>query len=126
MLELGPWIRSAWRKWWYGKKERDIQETLAARWHRQYFLVPLQVSNDVQLTVHADWDDVEHFIETTVHSFAGHGPDDTLLVFKHHPMERGYKDYTASIGRLSKRGRDCPASPLHPRPAPADTVEARP
>ncbi|MBT8421375.1 MAG: capsular biosynthesis protein [Gammaproteobacteria bacterium] len=102
MRELLPWIRSAWRKLWFRWKERDIQERLTTRWNQRYFLVPLQVFNDVQVTVHADWESIEHFIETTLYSFAAHAPDDTLLVFKHHPMERGYRDYTALIGRLSE------------------------
>nr|VFJ69337.1 MAG: capsular polysaccharide export protein [Candidatus Kentron sp. DK]VFJ69416.1 MAG: capsular polysaccharide export protein [Candidatus Kentron sp. DK] len=101
ITEILPWIRSAWRKLWYRRRERGIQEALASRWSGQYFLVPLQVFNDYQLTMHADWDSMEHFIETTLRSFAEHAPDDTLLVFKHHPLERGYRDYTALIGRLS-------------------------
>jgi capsular polysaccharide export protein len=52
--------------------------------------------------VHADFEGIEHFIEDTLHSFAKHGPGDALLIFKHHPMCRGYKDYTALIKRFAQ------------------------
>jgi capsular polysaccharide export protein len=45
---------------------------------------------------------VEQFIESTVRSFALHAPADTLLVFKHHPMDRGYKDYSRLISDLAR------------------------
>jgi len=36
-------------------------------------------------------------------SFARHAPDDTMLVFKHHPMDRGYADYNRLIRSESAR-----------------------
>ena len=102
LLEALPWVRSVWRKQWYRLAEKGEQEKLTTQWRNRFFLVPLQVFNDAQLTEHADFSGVEHFIETTLHSFAKHAPDDTLLVFKHHPMDRGYTDYSAWVGRLAK------------------------
>ncbi|MDD1649169.1 MAG: capsular biosynthesis protein [Methylococcaceae bacterium] len=102
VLEALPWVRSVWRKQWYRWTERDAQEALTTRLSRRYFLVPLQVFNDAQIKIHADFGGVEHFIETTLHSFARHAPEDTFLVFKHHPMDRGYRDYTALIARVAK------------------------
>ncbi|MCD6078145.1 MAG: putative Capsule polysaccharide export protein kpsS, partial [Ramlibacter sp.] len=61
----------------------------------------LQVFNDAQIRVHAPFPGVEDFIETTVRSFAARAPDDTLLVFKHHPMDRGYRDYSRLIRKLA-------------------------
>ena len=63
--------------------------------------MPLQVFNDAQIRVHAPFAGVEDFIETTVRSFAARAPDDTLLVFKHHPMDRGYRDYSRLIRKLA-------------------------
>lgn len=102
ILEALPWIRSVWRKQWYRWVERGAQEQLTSGLSHQYFLAPLQVFNDAQITVHTDLESVEHFIEATLRSFAQHAPSDTLLVFKHHPMDRGYKDYTALIKRLAR------------------------
>lgn len=102
ILEALPWVRSVWRKQWYRWMERAIQKELTTHLSQHYFLVPLQVFNDAQIRIHADFGGVEHFIETTLQSFARHAPEDTSLVFKHHPMDRGYRDYTALIARLAK------------------------
>ena len=97
-LEALPWIRSAWRKHWFKWKERGLQDRLTTDFSRSFYLAPLQVFNDAQVTVHADGlDGVEHFIERALQSFARHAPQDTLLVFKHHPMDRGYRDYTRLV-----------------------------
>ena len=103
VLEALPWIRSVWRKQWYRWLERGAQELLLKAPTSAFFLVPLQVFNDAQITQHAHYDDVEHFIETTLESFAQHAPTDTLLVFKHHPMDRGYRDYSKLINRLGRQ-----------------------
>lgn len=96
--EALPWIRSVWRKQWFKWKERGLQDRLTTDFSRSFYLAPLQVYNDAQVTVHADGlDGVEHFIERTLQSFARHAPQETLLVFKHHPMDRGYRDYTRLI-----------------------------
>lgn len=104
-LEAVPWIRSAWRKHWYRWKERGLQERLITALSHRYFLAPLQVFNDAQVTVHAELGDVEQFIDTTIASFARNAPAETVLVFKHHPMDRGYRDYTALIRDCSRRAQ---------------------
>jgi len=101
IIESLPWLRSVWRKQWYGYKERGIQEQLTGELSDRYFLVPLQVFNDAQIRVHAPFERIESFIEGTIRSFAAHAPDDTLLIFKHHPMDRGYRDYAALIRRVA-------------------------
>ena len=102
-LEGLPWLRSVWRKQWYQWVERDVQEQLTGADRVPFFLVPLQVYNDAQITNHSDFEAVEHFIEDTMQSFAQHAPTDAWLVFKHHPMDRGYKDYAALIKRLTQQ-----------------------
>lgn len=103
LREGWPWLRSIWRKQWYRLKERGLQEALTGRYSQRYFLLPLQVFNDAQIRVHAEMDSLEQFIETAMESFARHAPDDTLLVIKHHPMDRGYRDYTDFIRRFAER-----------------------
>jgi capsular polysaccharide export protein len=101
ILEGLPWIRSAWRKYWYRWKERGMEQALTGRWSGRYFLVPLQVFNDAQVTIHASIGSIEHFIERVLRSFAAHAPGDTMLVFKHHPMDRGYRDYAPLIRKVA-------------------------
>jgi capsular polysaccharide export protein len=104
-LSLGealPWMRSAWRKLKYRVKERGIQAELAGVFSKKYFLVPLQVHNDAQVKIHSDFDEVKRFIDVALASFAAHAPAGTLLVFKHHPMDRGYRDHTRLLRLLSE------------------------
>jgi capsular polysaccharide export protein len=102
LLEAPPWWLSAGRKLWYRWTERGVQTQLTTQWKKRFFLVPLQVFNDSQLTEHADFSGVEHFIEITLCSFAHHAPANTLLVFKHHPMDRGHREYSALIKKLAR------------------------
>lgn len=99
--EAWPWLRSAWRKHWYRWTEHAAMPTLLAQWKGRYFLVPLQVHNDSQLTMHSRFDSIERFITEVMGSFAKSASIRTALVFKHHPMDRGYCNYRRLIGDLA-------------------------
>lgn len=96
------WVRGALRKYWY----RALNRNAVARLNREdsppFFLVPLQVHNDAQVGVHSAFETVDSFIEHVVESFAAHAPADRLLVFKHHPMDRAYTDYSRMLRRLAR------------------------
>ena len=94
------WLRSGWRSLHYRWSER---KTLAELRGRRFYLVPLQVHNDSQITCHSDVLSVGCFLRTVVASFAESAPPDSVLVIKHHPMDRGYRDYTQLIARLTER-----------------------
>lgn len=108
-LELFPWMRSLWRKGYYALKERSILARLKGELTGRYFLVPLQVYNDAQIHSHSGFKSISNFIDEVMASFAKYAPQDTALVIKHHPMDRGYHDYTRLIRRraeeLGLRGR---------------------
>ena len=101
ILEAGPWVRGAWRKIFYAVKEKSILEKLTGPLSKKFYLAPLQVHNDSQVSAHSDFDSVETFIRKIVFSFAEHAPNDYFLVFKHHPMDRAYRDYGKIIQTLS-------------------------
>ncbi|MDD2608873.1 MAG: capsular biosynthesis protein [Giesbergeria sp.] len=105
LLEAWPWARSFWRKHYYAQRERGWQEKLCGPYARRFYLVPLQVASDFQVRVHSSLGDVERFLAVVVKSFARHAPDDCLLVIKHHPMDRGYRDYTETLAALARRHR---------------------
>jgi len=105
LLECLPWVRSAWRRVFYAMKERGVLGRLTDTFSGRFFLVPLQVHNDTQLCVHSHYTNIHTFIEDVVDSFALHAPEDTVLVLKHHPMDRGYHDYTRLIRRLARKHR---------------------
>jgi len=94
------WVRGWARKWWHRWRERADTEFLAApEQHKRFFLAPLQVWNDSQIVVHSRYGEMGDFIDEVLSSFSLHAPADTLLVFKHHPLDRPYSDYTRSIAR---------------------------
>jgi len=95
------WLRAFARKGWHSLRERRTRKRLEGALAKRSFLVPLQVYNDAQITTHSGFPSVEAFIETVMRSFAGHAPDGTVVVFKHHPLDRGYRDYRELIGRLA-------------------------
>ena len=98
-----PWFHTIWRKWLYKFTERKVEPRLTGELDKRYFLIPLQVHNDAQIRVHARWDSMEHFIEEAVDSFARKAPGDTYLVIKHHPMDRGYRNYRQLLQKLAQQ-----------------------
>jgi capsular polysaccharide export protein len=105
VLECIPWVRSAWRKVIYRRKEQGIQQRLETDLSKRFFLVPLQVYNDAQVHTHSGFESVEEFIRHVIVSFARHAERDTALVIKHHPMDRGYHDYSKVIYKLAAEVR---------------------
>ncbi len=97
------WIWSAFRKVRYSIKERHRQKELVEKYDKHFYLLPLQVHNDAQIHQHSDFPTVESFLRYVVASFKEHAPKDTILVIKHHPLDRGHRDYTRLINRLAKR-----------------------
>lgn len=96
------WIKAILRKLFYKFYERGIQHILVTRDTKNYFLAPLQISTDAQIYEHSDFSSVDVFIKRIISSFSAHAPGKTLLVIKHHPLDRGYHDYSELIYRLSK------------------------
>jgi capsular polysaccharide export protein len=104
LLDGLRWIRSFVRKQVYRIKEVRVLADLQPSGQRPYFLVILQVALDAQVAVHSPFVSVPEFIADTVRSFAQHvaaSGQDVALVIKHHPMDRGYNDYTRLINQLA-------------------------
>jgi capsular polysaccharide export protein len=59
------------------------------------------VHNDAQIRSHSNYTSGEQFVREVVISFGRHAPEDTLLVVKHHPLDRGYSDYGRLLRMLS-------------------------
>lgn len=101
--ETARWIRGGLRKLVYAVSEAGtIRRLLSAQAAKRYFVVPLQVHNDSQVTHHSPYASVAQFIEEVVQSFARHAPAGTWLVFKHHPMDRAYTDYRRLLAELAR------------------------
>jgi capsular polysaccharide export protein len=78
----------------------EYDPLFAGEYSGKYYAVPLQVHTDTQITRCSDFQSIEQFIKRVVKSFKTHAPPASMLVFKVHPMDRGYKDYTDLITGL--------------------------
>src|SRR5438046_9456138 len=59
--------------------------------HRNFYLVPLQMSLDSQVRQHSDFRSVGRFIRHVVRSFAERAPADASWGIKIHPLVRGFQ-----------------------------------
>lgn len=94
------WIVSGIRKLRFERKERRVLKNLLPEFEGNYFVCPLQVHCDMQVVVHSDYNSIEHFIGDVLTSFAKHAPSNKAIVFKHHPLDRGYTDYSSLFNNL--------------------------
>ena len=98
--EFSHWIKAGIRKLKYKGKERKLVKLLTTKLSKQFFLVPLQVSVDSQILYHSPYGSVEEFISVVIKSFSQKASKDDYLVFKHHPMDRGFNNYARYIKKL--------------------------
>ncbi|MDN5870456.1 MAG: capsular biosynthesis protein [Nitrococcus sp.] len=99
------WVRSAVRKLYYSCADYPRARRLCETRYGGYYLVPLQMHCDAQVSHHSRYASIEEFIAEVIDSFAQHAPAGTELVFKHHPMDRGYHDYARLIADLAGQHR---------------------
>ena len=93
LAEFFYWLRSFVRRAINYQVEPRRFLDIIKKYDKHYFIVALQVHNDSQVRVHSDYNDVEEFILEVLASFASNASTDKHLVFKHHPMDRGYRNY---------------------------------
>ncbi|MDQ4429039.1 capsular biosynthesis protein [Yokenella regensburgei] len=104
-----PWheascqARAGWRRLWLGLRQRRIPDKLRTTLNKRYYLAILQVYNDSQVCHHSPYNDVRDYIREVIISFSDNAPDDTFLVIKHHPMDRGHRFYGPLITCLSQQ-----------------------
>ncbi|EFV3758964.1 capsule polysaccharide modification protein KpsS [Campylobacter coli] len=95
------WFRSLYRKYLYKFTEKKLNQKIYSL-EKKYFLAILQVYSDTQIKHHYK-KSIEEFIEELILSFANHARAKSYLVFKHHPMDRGYRNYSKLINELSQK-----------------------
>lgn len=64
---------------------------------KNFFFVPLQTHNEFQILKNSGFNSVEQFIIEVVKSFSESADKDKYIVFKHHPIDRGRKNYSTFI-----------------------------
>ncbi|EIZ1079822.1 capsule biosynthesis protein [Campylobacter coli] len=95
------WFRSLYRKYLYKFTEKKLNQKIYSL-EKKYFLAVLQVYSDTQIKYHYK-KSIEEFIEELILSFSNHARAKSYLIFKHHPMDRGYRNYSKLINGLSQK-----------------------
>jgi capsular polysaccharide export protein len=120
------WVTAGVYKLWYSVAERRSMRLLSTGLAHRYFLVPLQVHCDMQIMEHSHYDNIEQFIAEVIDSFGKHAAVENYLVFKHHPLDRGYRNHTKFIqGEAKARGIVQRVFYIHDLPLPALLKRAR-
>ena len=96
-------LRGVIRKQIYKITEKPIFSLLTGELKKRYFLVPLQVFNDSQVLLHSKYKSVGEFIEEVLESFSKHALKEHFVVFKHHPVDRGFVCYKKLIKNLAEK-----------------------
>jgi len=86
-------IRSLMRKVLYTRRDNKFLPKIKNELSNQYFFVPLQTHNDFQILQHSGYGSIEKFIIEVLESFALYAKKRIYLMFKHHPIDRGRKNY---------------------------------
>jgi capsule polysaccharide modification protein KpsS len=102
-VEALRWTMAGGKKLYRRFADRPLYKRLCLTQRGKFFLVPLQVHSDAQVTHYSRFEAVEEFIEEVVRSFAERAPTDTWLVLKHHPLDRAYRNYRPFIRSLAQR-----------------------
>lgn len=70
---------------------------------KRYFVFALQVHNDFQIRTHSELKCMKKYIQMVIEDFAQHADPYHHLVLKHHPMDRGYRNYAGLIRTLARK-----------------------
>jgi capsular polysaccharide export protein len=95
--ELFFGIRSLLRKVIYTQRDKKYLQDIKGKLSKKYFLVVLQTHNDFQVLQHSHYGSIETFIIEVLQSFAKNANREDSLIFKHHPIDRGRKNYQTFI-----------------------------
>ena len=63
---------------------------------QEIYFCPLQVWFDSQI-YYSNYDNMENLISKVIHNFANYANKDAIIVFKHHPLDRAYCNYSRFI-----------------------------
>jgi capsular polysaccharide export protein len=88
--------RSLIRKIIYTQRDKKYLPIIKNELSAKYFFVPLQTHNDFQILQHSEYGSIEKFIIEVLESFAKNTNSD-FIIFKHHPIDRGRKNYKQFI-----------------------------
>lgn len=100
--ELFFGTRSLIRKLIYTQYDKKYLKQIQGELDNKYFFVPLQTHNDFQILQHSNYGSIEKFIIEVLESFSQEADTNLKLMFKHHPIDRGRKNYKNFICEQSR------------------------
>jgi capsular polysaccharide export protein len=99
--EALAWLRNVARKARAHRHDRAQQARLIHEKSKQFFIVALQVHDDLQAVHHgAGWSQ-ERLIEVAIRSFSANAPKGTELALRCHPLDRGHRSYGELMRRVA-------------------------
>jgi capsular polysaccharide export protein len=91
--ETSAWARCAMRHLASRRRDAAMQDRLTSESTKKYFILGLQVFDDLQIKHHAKGWTAETLLRAAITSFARSAPADTRLVVKQHPLDLGHRSY---------------------------------
>ena len=91
----------------YRIKDKLLMKKIIHNQIRNFYILPLQLCDDAQISVHSDFNSVEEFLLYVLQSFANYAPPDLNLMVKHHPWDIYLSDYTKQINDFIQKNPHC-------------------
>ncbi len=98
--EFRYWTRSLWRRILAARHDEEFTRRLEEEDHPPFFVVALQVHDDLQLVRHGRGWVIREFLETVLESFRRSAPAECHLVIKAHPLDVGYGHHKKNLRYL--------------------------
>lgn len=102
VTEAARWTLNLVRKLAYHPFNRRVLDNVLKRRLRDYYVVALQVHDDLNLLRNGNGWTMARLIEEALQSFARHAPADSRLLFKVHPLDRGHRPYRRMIAKAAR------------------------
>lgn len=91
----------------YRIKDKLLMKKIIHNQIRNFYILPLQLCDDAQISIHSDFASVEEFLIFVLQSFANYAPPDLNLMVKHHPWDIYLSDYTKQLNDFIKKNPHC-------------------
>ena len=95
--EFRYWTRSLWRRMSARRHDEEFLARLTSDDHPPFFMVALQVHDDLQLVQHGRGWTARGFLAAVLASFRRAAPADCQLVVKAHPLDVGYGHHKKNL-----------------------------
>lgn len=95
------WSRNFYRKWRHKRRNAHSVIDLLECHYEKYFVVALQVYDDLNIVHHGKGWSNGMLIEEATRSFAKHARPEDILVIKCHPLDRGHWNYDAIVAEMA-------------------------